>query len=187
MHISAEFSIGDVYMNRKTIEAKYNKQIEVLKKLNEYLKRAVPVLEKFNGKIINVKIERALKEIFHDAPNLYIKVKHSNRCLTISNWDKYYNIYSDYGDRVSTNLVSYYENHIILSDTERLDINITKDLIEENIKRNNKEIERYKTMLKQHDDVLNAYKEVLKVMTEFKNKYDATLRSDTDCNFRYIF
>lgn len=174
-------------MNKKSIESKYTKQIEVLEKLNNCFLEAIPVLEKFDGKIINVKIQRALEEKFKKFDGqIIVKVEHSNRQLTICTWDKTYIVYAPDGSRYSTESVKHYEDHVYLTSDERLNLSLVKNNISNLIKISESMIEDYKTMLSQYEQEMKDYDLLLDKIEEFKHKYDSRLRTDSGCDFRYV-
>lgn len=177
-------------MNKYTIESKYNKQIEECKRFITVLETALKVLEKFDGRVINVRIERALKEALKDM-NLYIKVDHSIRELNITDYrNNTYIVYDDDGSRTryGQGKITYDSMNIDLSEhDDKVNMEIVRKNIDAEIQFWNQLIEKYQGLLLQYDDFEKDYKLIEESIRNFNKKYSGTLRCDCGYNFSRIY
>ena len=177
-------------MNKYTIESKYNKQIEECKRFITVLKTALKVLEKFDGRLINVRIERALKEALKDM-DLSIKVDHSTRELDVADYrNNTYIVYNSDGSRTryGHDKIDYTSMEINLSeDDDKVDMEIVRKNIDAEIQFWNQLIEKYQGLLLQYDDFEKDYKLIEESIRNFNKKYSGTLRCDCGYNFSRIY
>ena len=176
-------------INVYSIKSKYTKQEEIFKKIDASLEKALAVLEKFNGKVINVKIENAIKEAVHDR-DLFIIVSHFTRDLVISDpLNRTYQKYNDDGEKepYDRGIIDYYEERVVLSSGDRVDYIMCRRDIEDILNRHKKIIEKEKQWLAQSDSMIKEYKELLNNFEAFNKKYDYSLRNDCGCTFGAIY
>lgn len=175
-------------MNFKTLQSKYNKQIEVYSELKTLLQESIPVIEKFDGKQVNVRLERAVKEVLeNENRRLYIHVKNRTRTLCISTFNSSYLTYNS--DGLQTSFFDSIDDtsvEVHLSAEKKIDAALVKRNIDHIIKTYNKKIEEITYCLNTYDIMKNDYQAVLDQIQKFKDAYSYNFRIDAGCDFKWI-
>ena len=160
-------------MDKETKIKLLNKQIEVYKSIVQKFEKAIPVVESFNAKVLNVKLDRALKEI--DGSIGY----NSGHC-TIFAYTNDRSIKTDRGDSVYVDCYKV-DVAITLDDTgKRIVATETISNIKEQINTINKRIKCIEDSISSYDNMVREYNNIKESIKDFKNKYDYIIRRDFD-------
>lgn len=179
-------------MNKFTFKEKCNKQIEVSERFVKFLENCLEVLEKFDGKMINVKIQRALEEKFKDF-GFTIRVDHSSSKMSVEDYKNvYYNIISSDGDVVryrQAGKVDYTRFSVSLStaDSDKVDMKEVRANIDVEISYQKEKIDLYKKMRDQCNKAEEEFNELKKMARAFSSKYNYILRDDCEFEFNRLY
>lgn len=177
-------------MNKYTIESRYNKQIEECEKFIRVLETALGIIEKFEGKVINVKIEKALEEAL-STEELQIKVSHFSTDLTITDYknDRFRIYYDDRTiSKYACGRIDHTSMNINLAETgDRVDMDVVKKGIEHQININKKLIEICKNRIEQYDSITKDYEDLRQMIRNFREKYDSVYVNDCGYSLNNIY
>lgn len=176
------------------------KEIEVNKMYIEELEKIKPIINKFDGKMFNAKVEKALQEIISNDLDIYARKKdyscfikiytkedfnNSKGAIAYSNiqWD---NTIKDCYLKIKNKGFAFnvYSGLVKNSNGKKV-INSEKiiELINNKINSLNEQINIYNDQLMLVDEMLKEFKELEKRFEEFNEKYDDRLKDLFEVNY----
>lgn len=167
---------------KEIIVGKQNKQKEAFNDFIKALEVIIPTIKKFDGKVVNVKLDRELKEVTPSPINIYLNVNEKKIKLMTSNRHfSYSNSRTEYID--CDTVVLYLGDKDILSESKRLNSDALINLIKSKITYLQNEILVIDKGIEDYDNMVKEYDNLVSKIKEFNNKYDYSIRHDTRCLF----
>ena len=160
------------FYNQESIVKHNREQARVYTELIEGFKTIIPALEKFDGKVINVRLEKAIKELL-DKEHFAVSIKNgynNNKHLKLWNHKRSYS-----AGEYSCNYVDYCSAYIEI-DMGRLNSKNAITELEKECKSLEKQANELLTACNNIADIEKEYKQICDMIRDFNNKVPYQIR-----------
>lgn len=178
-----------MYNDKIVIEAKNKKQVEVYKEFIKGIEEIKSIIESFNNKVVNVKLEKAINEAL-TIENLRVTLRNKTykegKEIGLYNGNRHLNHpLKEYGTiYVETSDIDI--NVVLYDDTNRLDAYKTIDGLNNWVGRLNGYIKDIEDTLKNYDTMIKDYEKIEELAKAFKEKYNYSIRNEAYCDFKRL-
>lgn len=154
------------------------KQAEVYKILADSLLKARGTISKFGGKVLNVRLQRAMREaiannniiVYTELPRLIVRYRHTFK------YNEHSNLFVEY-DSISIRIVTNSNN--------RIDSNCMLDELDNAVDELNKMHDELINSVENFDKIEEEYNKICDSIKEFNSKYPYSIRKRLNFNRVY--
>jgi hypothetical protein len=163
-------------MLKSKIVALNTKQAEVYEELITQLEKTIPTLEKFNNKVVNVRLVKALDEVKIENNSFRLQSNYNNlQSLNIYNNNRSTKCSNNHWHYISDNQIDI---ELTIDDSKRLNISHVKEEIEKVITRLEKSKEEYLKAINDIEKMEKEHKEIQERINNFRETYHYSIRED---------